>query len=168
MLQAATVSSHGADDGDDIRARLREDHDRYLAELELLRREKDAQRCLARLRALRRTWVIHALAEESVVYRALEGAQAPSPQDASSERFVEHELVEHLFARLAASRPNSLEWHARLNVARELIARHIETEHDEVFTQLERRCDPGSRAAMGREFVAERGRLERLEEPKAA
>jgi hemerythrin HHE cation binding domain-containing protein len=162
---ATNPSSRGADD---IRAQLRGDHDGYLAELESLRRERDAQRCLARLRELRRTWTIHALAEESVVYRALEGALAPAPQDPSSERFVEHELVEHLFARLASSRPNSLEWRARLNVARELIARHIETEHGEVFARLASRFRLDALEALGREFARERERLSRLEEAKAA
>lgn len=159
------LPSRGADD--DIRAQLRGDHDGYLAELESLCREKDAQRCLARLRDLRHAWTIHALAEESVVYRALEGAQAPSPRNSSSERFVEHELIEHLFARLAASRPNSLEWSARLNLARELIGRHIETEHGEVFDHLAR-LDRNTLDTMGREFVRERARLTHLEEAKAA
>jgi hypothetical protein len=77
-----------------------------------MREERDAQRSLFLLRQVRRAWVIHALAEETVVYRALEGVGSPH----ADERFVEHELVEGLFEKLSRLRPGSQEWCARLNV----------------------------------------------------
>src|SRR5690606_25348997 len=82
----------------DVRSRLREDHERILAELDALRAEIDARDAQPRLAQLRRAWVIHALAEETVVYRALESADAGIDSEArAAERFVEHELVEGLF-----------------------------------------------------------------------
>jgi hypothetical protein len=154
---------------DDIRNQLRKDHESVLAELEALRSQRDEQRCLESLRSLRRSWVIHALAEETVVYRALEGIEAAN--DATSradERFVEHELVEGLFDKLTRSRPGTLEWHARLNVARDLIMRHIETEHADTFEALGKRFDAETLAELGERFLLARDKLMMLEEAKAA
>jgi hemerythrin superfamily protein len=92
---------------DDIRDHLRKDHESVLAELDALRSDCDGQRCLEMLRRLRRSWMTHALAEETVVYRALEGVEAAndSRSTRADERFVEHELVEGLFDKLSRSRP---------------------------------------------------------------
>jgi hypothetical protein len=154
---------------DDVRARLRKDHEATLAEADRLRAERDDQRSLFLLRQLRRSWVIHALAEESVVYRALEGAEgAAFAGTRSDERFVEHELVEALFEKLARLKPGSQEWGARLNVARDLIARHIESEHDELFSRLGRQFDAQGLEELGRRFELARDKLTLLEEAKAA
>jgi hemerythrin superfamily protein len=150
----------------DIRDQLRRDHETALAELEALRQEQDAARAHERLRQLRRAWVIHALAEETVVYRVLEGVENQGTR--ADERFVEHELVEGLFEKLARSRPGTLEWSARLNVARELIMRHIETEHDAMFVQLQNRFKADELEAMGERFESARAKLTMLEDAKAA
>ena len=154
---------------DDIRERLRADHEATLAQAERVRSERDPQRALGLLAQLRRAWVIHALAEETVVYRALEGGAGETfAGGRSEERFVEHELVESLFAKLAHLRPGSQEWRARLNVARDLIARHIESEHDEMFARLAHRFDGEGLAELGRRFVSAREKLALLEDAKAA
>ena len=152
--------------GSDIRDQLRADHEKALAELEALQGESDPQRCYERLAQLRRAWVIHALAEETVVYRALEGVAANDSR--ADERFIEHELVEGLFDKLSRSRPDTHEWHSRLGVARELILRHIQTEHDGMFAQLGKRFDAEKLAELGRRFELAREKLTMLEEAKAA
>ena len=154
---------------EDIRERLRADHEATLADTERLRAETDAERCLFLLRQLRRAWVIHALAVETVVYRALEGAEgADAGAGSSDERFVENELVEGLFEKLSRLRPGGHEWRARLSVARDLIARHIESEHDDAFARLARRFDAAALVEMGRRFDLAREKLTFLEEAKAA
>ena len=172
MPQSPEATRGSANDGapeDDIRERLRRDHEATLAEADRLRAERDDQRSLFLLREFRRSWVIHALAEESVVYRALEGAEGGAPAGTrSDERFVEHELVEGLFDRLARLKPGSHEWRARLNVARDLIARHIESEHDDMFARLTRHFDAEGLAELGRRFELARDKLTLLEEAKAA
>ena len=153
----------------DIRKLLREDHEATIRELEALRAETDSRKSVARLAQLRRTWVIHALAEETVVYRALEGVAATStPTVQADERFIEHELVEGLFDKLSRSRPGTIEWTARLNVARELIRRHIESEHDEMFTRLDRNFDLEALRELGHRFALAREKLALLEDAKAA
>jgi hemerythrin superfamily protein len=155
---------------DDIRDQLRRDHESVLAELDALRSDCDEQRCLEMLRRLRRSWMTHALAEETVVYRALEGVEAAndSRNTRADERFVEHELVEGLFDKLSRSRPGTLEWHARVNVAAELIKRHIETEHEDTFVALAERFDQEQLDEIGRRFTLARDKLHMLEEAKAA
>jgi hypothetical protein len=113
-------------------------------------------------------WVIHALAEETVVYRSLEGIEAANDASRADERFVEHELVQGLFDKLTRSRPGTLEWHARINVARDLIRRHIETEHAETFDALAKRFDAGELVELGQRFLLARDKLTMLEEAKAA
>jgi hypothetical protein len=153
----------------DIREHLRSDHEAALAQLERLRIETDAQSSFSQLRLVRRLWVIHALAEETVVYKTLEGAEADrESKTRADERFIEHELVEGLFEKLARSRPGTLEWTARLNVARELIARHIEAEHDDMFVRLARNFTGPQLREMGRRFELARDKLTLLEEAKAA
>ena len=153
---------------DDIRNQLRRDHESALAELDALSGEADDPRCRFRLQRVRRAWMIHALAEEAVVYRALEGAFAAGSAIRADERFVEHELVESVFDKMGACRPRSSQWNARLNVVRGLIARHIETEHCETFTQLAARFDPEALCEMGGRFLLARNKLTLLEEAKAA
>lgn len=154
---------------DDIRGQLREEHESYLAELEALRTERDEQRCKSRLVALRHAWAMHALAEESVVYRAVEAADPiPTPAVGVDARFIEHELIEELFEKLERGRPGTLEWHARLKVAHELAARHIEHEHKDLFTRLERQLDADELRRMLADFREEIGRLAQLEDLKAA
>jgi hypothetical protein len=163
------IAGRGNSPGSDIRDQLRRDHESALGDLEALRAETAEQRCLAILRRLRRAWVIHALAEETVVYRALEGAEAAlESKTRADERFIEHELVEGLFEKLSRCRVGSLEWHARINVARGLILRHIETEHEEMFAQLANRFDQAALLEMGRRFELAREKLTLLEEAKAA
>lgn len=147
-------------DLDDIRGQLRGEHQHHLAELEALHHEGDAHRCKSRLAGLRHAWAVHALAEEAVVYRSLE--------DAQTERFIEHELIESLFDKLARGRPGTLEWHARLHVAHDLAARHIEQEEQELFATLAARHDAEALRRMQSDFTRERDRLERLERTKAA
>ena len=156
---------------DDIRDQLRRDHESVLAELDALRSGSDDEHgCLAMLRQLRRSWVIHALAEETVVYRALEGVEAAndSKNSRADERFVEHELVEGLFEKLSRTKPGTLEWHARINVAAELIRRHIETEHEDTFAALAQRFEQEQLDEIGRRFALVRDKLTLLEEAKAA
>ena len=153
----------------DIRDLLRHDHEAVLASLEKLRLGADPRFSLAQLNRVRRQWVIHALAEEAVVYRAIEGAEGLRGSKLNAdERFIEHELVEGLFEKLTRSRPGSLEWSARINVARELIARHIESEHEELFARLEKSFDAESLAEIGHRFTLARDKLQLLEEAKAA
>ena len=148
----------------DIREQLRRDHAKALAELDAIGKEPDGVRAQARLARLRHAWMIHALAEESVVYRALEGGPTPH----SDERFVEHELVESLFQKLAAARAGTLEWKGRLTVLRDLMGRHTEAEEGGLFVNLSERYSAEELVELGTQFILARDKLSLLEEAKKA
>ena len=149
----------------DIRVQLRRDHEIALQELEALRDEKDERSCREKLQHLRRAWVIHALAEETVVYRALESIQSSERAD---ERFIEHELVGGLFDKLGQARPGSLEWTSRLNVIRDLIVHHIDGEHADMFARLSKQFDAEGLQQLGERFRLAHQKLQLLEQAKAA
>ena len=149
----------------DIREQLRRDHQKALAELDGIARESDAHRSQVRLARLRRAWMIHALAEESIVYRSVESA---APADRADERFVEHELVEGLFEKISRARHGTHEWHARMNVVRDLIARHIQSEEGALFADLDERLSAEELVEMGQRFVLARDKLTLLENSKKA
>lgn len=160
-----TPPANDAGGAEDVRVELRRDHDAALGELEALRHEKDERRCQDRLGRLRQAWMTHALAEETVVYRMLESVQSSERAD---ERFIEHEVVGGLFEKLARTRPATREWHARLNVVRDLIVRHIETEQAEMFPRLARQLDEEGLREAGERFRSAHRKLEMLERLKAA
>lgn len=148
----------------DIREQLRRDHAKALAELAAVGEEADARRAQARLTRLRHAWMIHALAEETVVYRALEGGITHH----ADERFVEHELVESLFQKLATVRHGTHEWKGRVTVLSDLMRRHIETEEGGLFLNLSERYSAEELIAMGTQFMLARDKLSMLEEAKRA
>ena len=148
----------------DIREQLRLDHAKALAELGAIGSESDGRRAQARLARLRHAWRIHALAEETVVYRALEGGITHH----ADERFVEHELVEGLFEKLSQARSGTHEWQARINVVREIMTRHIETEEGGLFLNLSERYSAPELVELGSHFMLARDKLAMLEEAKRA
>ena len=149
----------------DIRDQLRRDHEAALAELDALRHAVDEADARSRLQALRQAWVIHALAEETVVYRALESIQSGEKAD---ERFVEHELVGDLFNKLGRIKPDTREWNARLAVVRDLIERHIQSEEADMMLRLERHFDDKGLVELGERFRLAHQKLSLLERAKAA
>ena len=152
----------------DICELLRRDHESVLAKVEIMRMESDSRRCLDLLRDVRRAWVIHALAEETVVYRNLESIEAAlESRSRADERLVEDKLVEAFFERLGQSRPGTRKWHARLNVVKVIILQHVAAEHDDMFARLETHFDAGARKDMARRFASAKEKLTLLEEAKA-
>ena len=148
----------------DIREQLRRDHAKALAELGAIGEESDGRRAQARLARLRHAWRIHALAEETVVYRALEGVDTPH----ADERFVEHELVEGLFEKLSQARVGTLEWQARIKVVRDIMTRHTETEEGGLFVNLSERYSAEELMELGAQFMLTRDKLSMLEAAKKA
>jgi hemerythrin-like domain-containing protein len=154
---------------DDIRDQLSGNLNAVLGQVKALRNELDELQCHERLEALRQSWVAHVLAEETVVYHALEGAHAPTDQRGNAgERLVEHELLQCFFDRLSRTRPGTVQWFARLDVVAKLIRRHLEEEQGELFTRLARDFKAEALSGMGRDFGLARQKLSMLEQAKAS
>jgi hypothetical protein len=151
----------------DIRNVLRRDHVAALGALDALRAEHDEARGRSRLRRARRSWVVHALAEEAVVYRALEGvAPGGNAEDRADQRFVEHDLIDGMFDKLTRVTPGSHEWNARVNVLRDVITRHIANEQELTFDRLGARFSGDQLGEMALQFGLVRDKLTLLEEAK--
>lgn len=149
----------------DIREQLRRDHAKALAELAAVGAEADERRAQARLARLRHAWRVHALAEETVVYRALEGS---APTAHADERFVEHELVDAMFQKLMQGRHGTHEWKARVHVLHEVMTRHVEAEEGGLFVNLGERYSAPELLELGTRFILARDKLSMLEEAKKA
>lgn len=156
------------DDFDDIRAQLRGDHVATLAELDAVRGAVDDPGARWRLQKLRRAWMTHALAEETVVYRTLEGVQATSSSSDASMRFFEHRRADRHFERVLRHRAGTRGWIDALDALRNFIARHVATEEEDTFIQLAGRLDQVGLCEMGRRFQLARTKLRMLEDAKAA
>ena len=155
--------------GHDIREQLRRDREEVLAGLEALGTVGIDRACaLERLAELRRCWKVHVLTREAVVYRALEGADgtATTVEDAEA-RLVENKAVNAMFDKLSLTRPGSLTWHARLDVVRQAIQRHLENESG-LGLRLESRLSIEALRDLSEQYQLVREKLAVLEEAKAA
>jgi hemerythrin-like domain-containing protein len=153
---------------DDIRNQLSDNYSALVAKVDSLRNEDDELRCHDKLEDLRQAWVAHVAAEETVVYRALEGPGAMDDTDEANQRLVEHELLQCFFDRLAHTRPGTAQWTARIEVVDKLIRRHMEEERGELFSRLERDFNPEDLSGMGRDFGLAREKISMLEQAKAS
>jgi hypothetical protein len=147
----------------DIRDAIRADHAQFLAELEKLAAEADGSRRLGQISRVQRLWVVHAIAEETVVYKVLEGGETGSDAEG---RFEDHDLVKSHLARLSRYRPGSSAWRVRLDMARDVVVRHIESEQRDVFARLEQKFDSQGLREIGERFALARHKLTVLEEAK--
>jgi Hemerythrin HHE cation binding domain len=152
----------------DIRDQLSDNHSAVMAKLDSLRAEADELQCHHKLEDLRQAWVAHVLAEETVVYHAIEGpATDADHSDSANERLLEHELLQCFFERLSHTRPGTAQWFARLDIVAKLMRRHMEEERNELFSRLERDFKAEDLSGMGRDFGLAREKITMLEQAKA-
>jgi len=152
---------------DDIRDQLTDNCHALMARVDTLRAETDPLECHVHLEELRREWIAHVLAEETVVYHAIEGARhdGTQPSDASV-RLVEHELLQRFLDRLSHTTPGSAVWIARLDVVAKLIRRHMDEERGDLFSRLAHDYGTDELTSMGRHFGLARKKITLLERAK--
>ncbi len=152
---------------DDIRERLSDSHGAVMALVESLREETSELQCHSRLEELRHAWAAHFLAEEAVIYHALEGLQGDDNLDSANKRLVEHELLQAFFDRLSRTRPLTAQWYARLEVVDKLMQRHMDDEREELFARLVEELQPDVLSGLGRDFGLARDKISILEQAKS-
>jgi hypothetical protein len=153
---------------DDIRDRLSESHSALMAMVKTLRNDSDELQCRTRLEELRRAWIVHVLAEEAVIYHALDGPHADDHADSANKRLVEHELLQCFFERLSRTRPGTAQWLSRLDVVDKLMQRHMDEERQELFARLTGELNPEALSGMSRDFGLAREKITILEQAKAS
>lgn len=153
----------------DVRNHLQADHDRLLDAVGALALEHTAERRASKAATLRLALVIHARAEEAVVYRALSGLKmVPAAKAFADDSLVAHEVVEGLLDKLLRTKPSADEWKARLRVFTELLEHHFREEQGEMFALLGEHFDSDRLETLGAQFLDTRDKLVMLEEAKAA
>jgi hypothetical protein len=153
---------------DDIRDRLSDSHGAVMARFESLRHETDELRCHGKLDELRRAWVAHVLAEETVVYHKLESPLSDVHSDDANKRLVKHELLQCFFDRLSRTRCGTAQWFARLDVIGKLMQRHMEDERRNLFSRLAEDFKAEDLSGMSRDFGLAREKITILEQAKAS
>jgi hemerythrin-like domain-containing protein len=140
----------------DIVDALRDDHEAALATAREMSETDDPARARKLFRSLKKALGAHSRAEEAVVYGALKRLGEDGPVALAHESEVEHALLDSLLAEMEASRASSAAWQARAKVAFELLAHHIEQEHDQMFALLRRHFDTKARELMAARFARRR------------
>ena len=119
---------------EDIRSRLKKDHDRFRELIGGMNDDNPPSRRRALMAELKPNLVAHARAEERTAYDSL--IVARTEQEAHTlarEGYVEHALADELLTRLTALDAASEEWLAHAKVLRELLTSHIDEEESDTF-----------------------------------
>jgi hypothetical protein len=152
----------------DVRNHLQADHDRFLDAVDVLGIERNSDRRASRAATLRLALVIHARAEEAVVYRALSAVKSPALKAFADDGCIEHEVIEGLLDKLTRTRASTDEWKARVRVFSKLLRHYFREEEREMFALLGANFDTERLESMGAQFLETRDKLVMLEEAKAA
>lgn len=156
LLAAPTMN------GNDIRTLLRNDHDEAVKIARDMVESEGAEERRALFKQLRPLLAAHSRAEEKEVHEPLLKLQAAgSAQDLAYEGSVEHGLVDDLLEKMSKSRKTETdEWKAHAKVLLDMLERHFDAEHAELFDALGEAFDDAQREAMGRRFLAAKSRVQ--------
>jgi len=154
LLEAPTMNAR------DIRTLLRQDHDEALKLARDMYESESGDERRALLRQLKPALVLTARAEEKEVYEALLKTREAELCDLAYEGYVEHGVMDDLLEKLLKSRKTETdEWKAHAKVLLEFLERHIDDEHEQIFSALEEHFNDDEREALGRRFTASKSRL---------
>ena len=142
---------------EDIRSRLETDHDRFKELVGQMCETRQASRRQALLGELKPLVTAHARAEERTAYDALLKARAGQPPHTlAQEGYVEHALVDDLFAKMQNVSADTDAWLAHARVLRELLTTHIAEEESETFAELGAHFSRDELDTMGARFEREK------------
>lgn len=115
--------------------------------------EQDAGRRRDIFKELKAAVTSHARAEEAAVYEALKDLDEDEAQDMAQEGYVEHGLLDHLFAKMGRSTATlSPSWSAHAVVVKEMLEHHVEDEEKEMFGLLRRHFSDEERRELAESF----------------
>ena len=150
----------------DVRDQLPRTHDTALRSWMLCGPERRPRSATRACESCASCGWLHALARKPGFPRA-RGCPARGPY-AFRRTLHRHELVGGLFDRLGQARAGTLEWNARINVVRDIMARHMESEHHDALHPAGTALRREQLQELGRRFVSAREKLAMLEQAKAA
>jgi hemerythrin superfamily protein len=156
--RAVTGTFSGEDqDGADILATLKREHDEVKALCQQLVDSDSAPERKTLLRKIKQALVPHAKAEEKAVYDpviAVRGGGEKTKVD-GNEGYLEHELADKTLAKLGKiAQAKSPEFTAAAKVLKELLEHHIKEEERDIWDDVKEHFSDEQRAAMNRKFLA--------------
>jgi hemerythrin-like domain-containing protein len=138
---------------------LKADHDEAKSMLTAILATKDGKKRGQLFAEFKTKLTAHSRAEEKAFYHPLEKTEEGKSE--ALEGTVEHQIIDRLLADLAAARqPEAETWTARCSVLQELLEHHIEEEEGDFFKTARKLFDRAALEKMGKEFAAEKSKIE--------
>lgn len=138
----------------DICHLIEQDHRAVLALSRRLHEADDPAAAKDIYRWLRDRLLAHERAEETVAYGALDQLGQPSLVMRNCEGEVEHNLCDHLVAKMTRGRPEHPGWKARAKVLHDILDRHMQAEQLHLLPALQLNFNPEQREALGQRYAA--------------
>lgn len=150
----------------DIIDLLRLEHEEALRLADALcRQEENGQKRREIFHQLKGMLQLHNRTEEAAVYETLKAMREPDSERLVLEGYVEHNLLDYLFEKLArSSATTSPSWTAHAMVLKGQLQRHVEGAHTGLFALLGS-YDETQRRDMAAAFLAAKSELAGLSEP---
>ncbi|MBE9179664.1 hemerythrin domain-containing protein [Oculatella sp. LEGE 06141] len=149
---------------DDILSLITADHrevDEYFVRLESA---SEAEEVYEYLNRIYKELTLHAQAEESVFYPALQKYE--DAKNLVEEAKAEHSEMKVLLEDIQAAKPNSNEFRDTLRQLKEAVRHHVEEEESDVFTMVRRHISDQQLRALAQEFKT--AKLQMVDEVEAA
>jgi hemerythrin-like domain-containing protein len=146
---------------------LTADHDEMKGMLKTILGTQDGKKRRELFAQFKSLATAHSRAEERTFYLPLEKTQEGKTE--ALEGTVEHGIVDRLLADLAAApKPEAETWTARCSVLQELLEHHIHEEETDFFKTARKLFDRAALEKMGKDFEAEKSKIEVSEHRAAA
>ena len=160
--RAISDAFSGNQDGTDILATLKKEHDEVKALCTQLVESDSAPERKALVRKIKQALVPHARAEEKTVYDpviAVRGGGEKTKVD-GNEGYLEHELADRTLAKLGKiAQVKSPEFTAAAKVLKELLEHHIKEEENEIWEDVKEHFSDEQRVAMNAKFLAAKKKI---------
>lgn len=160
--RAISDAFSGNEDGTDILATLKKEHDEVKALCTQLVESDSAPERKALVRKIKQALVPHARAEEKTVYDpviAVRGGGEKTKVD-GNEGYLEHELADRTLAKLGKiAQVKSPEFTAAAKVLKELLEHHIKEEENEIWEDVKEHFSDEQRVAMNAKFLAAKKKI---------
>ncbi len=130
---------------------LKDDHDVMLRLLEEIEKTESAEERRSLFDQVARVLRRHSRIEEKIVYPELE--QSAIGRNAVIEAHEVHLIVARLVREMKETPLTEERWTAKLNVLCDILARHLEEEHDTIFPKIRHRFDKQERARIGTDIA---------------
>lgn len=109
----------------------------------------------------------HTVAEQTAVYKPTHRLPGHEMHIKVAEGVVEHDLSEDLMKRIARTR-DPLAWSAHCNVLAEIVEHHLKEEERDLLPMIDKIAPDPTKNKMLEQFLALRGKTQKLVTPKNA